>query len=300
MGAPPRRYIFLTVQLNNDPVWQIKLYGTRGSTPVCERGFQRYGGNTSCIYADLLTNDRSQGCIVFDAGTGIRQLGKELTDGTLPRVEEVFILLTHFHWDHIQGLPFFGPIYDPNQRISIFSPHKNITHVRLREIFEVQMQQEYFPVQLDHAGATFAFQTRSKQAAALLADGGVQLDFHLHRHPGGAFSYRLSSQGRSIVLCTDLEHGEAIDQDVVAFCTGADLLIHDAQYTEEELADHRGWGHSSFSQAITVARQAGVKQLLFTHHDPDHDDEQLARIEANCQAHFTDCRMAHDGMEVFI
>lgn len=144
--------------------WQVKLYGTRGSTPVCERGFQEYGGNTTCIYADLLTNDRSKGCIIFDAGTGIRRLGKDLSSGLLPRVDNIFLLLTHFHWDHIQGLPFFDPIYDVQQNISVFAPREEMSNLRLREIFEIQMQQEYFPVPLDMAGANFDFITKEKQA----------------------------------------------------------------------------------------------------------------------------------------
>ncbi|NJC25898.1 MBL fold metallo-hydrolase [Neolewinella antarctica] len=284
----------------SDPTWQIKLFGTRGSTPVCENGVQLHGGNTTCIYADLLTNDRSKGCIVFDAGTGIRRLGKELSDGTLPDVDSIFILLTHFHWDHIQGLPFFGPIYNPSQRICVFAPHEDMSDTRLQEIFELQMQEEYFPVQLDNAGAKFEFITLEKQTTSLLADGGVRLTYRLHNHPGGAFSYRLEANGKVIVICTDLEHGETIDEATVAFCRGADLLIHDAQYTDGELAEHRGWGHSSYSQAIEVAKRAGVAQLIFTHHDPDHDDDFLARTEKECQQIFSNCRMARDGMEILV
>lgn len=282
------------------PTWQIKLYGTRGSTPVCENGYQEYGGNTTCIYADLLTNDRSKGCIIFDAGTGIRRLGKEIASGVLPKVDNIFLIFTHFHWDHIQGLPFFDSIYAPGQYINVFAPREDMSDTRLREIFETQMQREYFPVQLDRAGADFKFLTKEKQAVSLLTDGGATLRYRLHNHPGGAFSYRLESNGKSVVICTDLEHGETIDEEVVEFCRGANLLIHDAQYTDEELKTHWGWGHSSYSQAIEVAKRAGVGKLLFTHHDPDHNDDFLSRVEKEYQAIFPNCRMARDGMEVLV
>ena len=282
------------------PTWLIKLYGTRGSTPVCESGYQKYGGNTTCIYADLLTNDRTKGCMIFDAGTGIRRLGKEMANGTLPKVENIFLIFTHFHWDHIQGLPFFDAIYSPNQDIKVFAPREDMNDIRLREIFETQMQQEYFPVQLSKAGATFDFLTRERQALSLLIKGTARLTYRLHNHPGGAFSYRMEHNGKSVVICTDLEHGETIDEEVVTFCQNADLLIHDAQYTTEELKTHRGWGHSSYAQAIEVARRAGVGELIFTHHDPDHDDDFLDRVEKECQAIFPNCRIARDGMEILV
>ncbi|HQU57387.1 MAG TPA: hypothetical protein PLG88_08145, partial [Chitinophagaceae bacterium] len=106
------------------PVWQIKFYGTRGSTPVCDKNFQEYGGDTTCIYLDLLTNDRSKMIVAFDAGTGIRKLGKDIALGKIPDTEFILLVFSHFHWDHIQGLPFFDPAYNPDKKIALFSPHK--------------------------------------------------------------------------------------------------------------------------------------------------------------------------------
>ena len=281
-------------------VWHLKCYGTRGSTPVSDPDYQQFGGNTSCIYADLLTNDRSKMIIVFDAGSGIRRLGKDIQTGVVPQVETIWLMFTHFHWDHIQGLPFFDPAYDPEQKIGLFAPHERMKEQELKQIFETQMQEEYFPVPFSKMGAEFRFATFRDYRSAISADGETELTYRLHQHPGGAFSYRLSAGGKSFVLCTDLEHGETLDSAVVEFCRGADLLIHDAQYTDEELTAHRGWGHSSYTQAMEVARRAGVGRLVFTHHDPDHDDAFLTAMEEKCQAVFPNCSMARDGMDIYI
>lgn len=286
--------------MKSQPVWQVKFYGVRGSTPVCEKGFQLFGGNTTCIYTDYLLNDRSKMIVVFDAGTGIRALGKDIINRKIPNTENIFLVFTHFHWDHIQGLPFFDPAYNPKQKISVVSPLKSMKVSRLKNIFEVQMQKEYFPVQLDKMGAEFQFFNTEEYKTHFKIEEHIQFTYRPHNHPGGAFSYRMEANGRSVVICTDLEHGESVDEKVVEFCRDADLLIHDAQYTDEELKSHRGWGHSSFSQAVEVAKLAHVKHLIFTHHDPDHDDEFLQEIESQYQRSFPNCAVAKEGMEMMV
>jgi ribonuclease BN (tRNA processing enzyme) len=119
-----------------------------------------------------------------------------------------------------------------------------------------------------------------------------------HNHPGGAYGYRIELEGKVLVFCTDVEHGKSIDKNVVKFSEGADLLIHDAQFTDEEIKDKRGWGHSSYSQAIEVAERANVKMLALTHHDPDHDDKFLKKMEKKCQKRFKDCFLAREKMEI--
>lgn len=285
---------------NPQPVFHIKLYGTRGSTPVCEPGFQKFGGNTTCIYADLLTNDRSKLIVIFDAGTGIRKLGQDILAGKLPDTENILLVFSHFHLDHIQGLPFFDPAYNPAKKIGIFSPHRELKKSDLHNIFATQMQKEYFPVQFDKMGAHIDFYTVEDYHAALNADSQVAITYQLHNHPGGAYSYRMESQGKSVAICTDLEHGRQIDPQTVEFCRDADLLIHDAQYTAAELEKHRGWGHSSYAQAMETAERAGVKQLVFTHHDPAHDDDFLLKKERYCREKFPNCIMGKDGAEFFI
>jgi phosphoribosyl 1,2-cyclic phosphodiesterase len=286
--------------MSDKPVWQIKFYGTRGSTPVCEPGFQLFGGNTTCIYTDLLINDRSKMIVVFDAGTGIRKLGKDIINGKIPNTETILLIFTHLHWDHIQGFPFFEPAYNPQQNIGIFYPKDELHINKLKQLFEVQMQKEYFPVQLENMGANFHFFNSEEYKAHFKIEDYVSITYREHKHPGGAFSYRFEAKGRSIVICTDLEHGETIDREVVDFCQGADLLIHDAQYSDEELSRHRGWGHSSFSQAIEVAELSNSKQLIITHHDPDHNDEFLIDIEKKCRQRFSNCMLAREGIDFLI
>lgn len=286
--------------MENQYTWHLKFYGTRGSTPVCESGFQIFGGNTTSIYVKSLLDKHKKSIGIIDAGTGIRKLGKEIAKGLIPNVDNIFILFTHFHWDHIQGLPFFEPAYKNDQKIIIFSPQRNMENAELKNIFEVQNQEEYFPIQLDKMGADFTFVTQREDLSSVRNEGGISFGYRLHNHPGGAFSYAFEENGKKVVVCTDLEHGEFLDMEVVEFCEGADLLVHDAQYTDEELKMHRGWGHSSYAQAIEVAKRAGVKQLIFTHHDPDHNDDFLHKMEIECQKKFPNCKIAKDGMEIFI
>ena len=256
---------------------KLKFYGTRGSIPICDAGFQQFGGNTTCLQITFTDTNR---IAIIDAGTGIRNLGRDLR-AIGHKQEQIVIAFTHFHWDHIQGFPFFAPAYDPGQKITLLTLGRDQTVSDLREIFEVQMQSEYFPVQLDHMGANFEFLQIADASKHFTGINNVQtmVTAQRHNHPGGAYSFRIERNGKVLVVCTDVEHGEQMDPRLVELARGADLLVHDAQYTAEELQKRRGWGHSSFDQAMQVAEMAGVKRLALTHHDPDHDDEFLQRIE---------------------
>ena len=144
-------------------------------------------------------------------------------------------------------------------------------------------------------GATFAF---LEPGGPTFENDDVRVTSYRHNHPGGAYTYRIESRGKVLVFCTDIEHGDRIDPNVVALSREADLLIHEAQYTPEELRHRKGWGHSSWGQAIEVAEQAGVKQLALTHHDPDHDDAFLLRVEEECQKHFPHVVLAREKMAI--
>ena len=271
---------------------KVKFYGTRGSIPVPEPQCMAFGGNTTCVRLTLSSGH----VVIFDAGTGIRQLGKDLIASSHEQFDSIPIVLSHTHWDHIQGFPFFRPAYDPHRNFLIAICGVDRVGDDLESLFKAQMQEEFFPVPLDQMGAKFAFwQPDLTEYTGELGNDWRPLR---HSHPGGAYSYRLREGDKTLVYCTDIEHGDELDERVVELARGADLLIHDAQYTPAELKDKRGWGHSSWEQAIEVAERAGVKQLAMVHHDPEHDDHFLASMEEECQREFAECFMAREGQEI--
>lgn len=270
---------------------RVKFYGTRGSIPVCEKGYQEFGGNTTCLRILFENGDIA----ILDAGSGIRNLGKDMLEAQHEQYENIHIGFTHFHWDHIQGFPFFSPAYDPRRNFTLSAIGKNRKVVDLKNIFQTQMQRQYFPVPLEKMGANLSFHQSEKDW--FLNENTMVMTME-HNHPGGAYGYRIEQEGKTLVFCTDIEHGEEIDPRVVAFAYKADLLIHDAQYTPEELKNRKGWGHSSWEQALQVAKLADVKLVALTHHDPDHDDEFLLQVEKQCQERFPQSFLAREGMEV--
>ena len=275
---------------------KLKFYGTRGSIPVCDVGFQQFGGNTTCFQITFTDTNR---IAIVDAGTGWRKLGKDLR-AIGHGQDQMPIAFTHFHWDHIQGFPFFAPAYDTKQKITILTVGQNQTVENLREVFEIPLQSHYFPIQLGLMGAQFDFLKieEASQHFTLTSSTPTKVTGQRHNHPGGAYSFRIERNGKVLVISTDVEHGEHIDMQLVELARGADLLVHDAQYTAEELPSHRGWGHSSYDQALQVAEMAGVKQLAITHHDPEHDDEFLLRMEQLCKERFAETVLAREGMEI--
>ncbi|HLX94019.1 MAG TPA: MBL fold metallo-hydrolase [Puia sp.] len=273
---------------------KVKFYGARGSLPVCRREFERYGGNTTCI---RLLREQANRVAIFDAGTGIRKLGKELMNEGLDQ-KLVNIAFSHFHWDHIQGFPFFAPAYKVGQRIGILAPGRKGKITDLKGIFSIPLQQEYFPVPLERMGASFEFYAYGEEET--IYGAYLKSISQHHIYPGGSYGFRVHDEGKSLVICTDIEHIDGIDQKIVEFARNADLLIHDGQFTTEEYTKFKGWGHSSWEQAVEVAVQANVKKLIITHHDPDHNDDFLDSLEIQCQKLFPNSLFAKEELEVVV
>lgn len=247
----------------------VDFWGVRGTVPSPGASTVRYGGNTPCV---SITFDGER-ILVLDAGTGIRRLGQWL--GTT--AHEIFIAITHRHWDHIEGFPFFGPIYERHRAIHLL-PVPGIADdwSLLRLIDGVHSAVDRDVLQARFSRAEEGLWRR-------LADCGIRVGMLANNHPGGATSFRIEHRGRSVVYMTDNEldppyaptssHGE-----IVEFCRGADLLIHDATYLESEMSTRRGWGHSTVGEACALASEAGVRRLALFHHDPDRSDAQLDAI----------------------
>ena len=272
----------------------IKFYGVRGSLPVSGKEFLKYGGNTTCI---RIFRENVNRIAIIDAGTGIRKLGKEIIKTGLHQ-NIINILFSHFHWDHIQGLPFFAPAYNHHQKIGILVMGKQREFKDLKEIFSLQMQKEYFPIGLETMGAQFEFLSYGDKETLYEANVTVTPQHHLFW--GGSYGLRIDDAAASLVVCTDIEHVDGIDENIVKLAMNADLLIHDGQYTSEEYQKHKGWGHSSWEQAVEVAIRAKVKKLIITHHDPDHDDDFLDSMEEECQKIFPASSFAKEGMEILV
>lgn len=260
---------------------RVQFWGTRGSIPKPGPSTARYGGNTSCIEVRSARGT----LVVIDCGTGAHSLGQNLMSSGASGLRG-HILISHTHWDHIQGIPFFAPLFVPGNQWDIYGP-KGLDQ-SLREALAGQMQYTYFPVTPDQFGATIRYHD--------LVEGTFNIDdikiiTHYLNHPALTLGYRLEADGATIVYCCDHEpfsrrlaggQEDIAGQDLrhAEFFKGADLLIHDAQYTAAEYPSKIGWGHSSVEYAVKLGQHALVKRLALTHHDPLRDDDSVDRILA--------------------
>jgi phosphoribosyl 1,2-cyclic phosphodiesterase len=256
----------------------VTFYGVRGSTPCpCEQN-QRYGGNTACVALE------SPGCepIVLDLGTGLRFWGDTLpADGSF----RGHALVTHLHWDHVQGLPFFVPVNRVGARFDIYGPAQE-TGLSLEEAFGEFMRHPYFPVGVGDLAGDFEFHVLDDGEFAV---GDAKVRSRQVPHVGSTNGYRIEMDGVSVAYIPDhqqpIDGGHEIADGVLELCDGVDLLIHDAQYTPTEFAAKAHWGHCTVEYAVHIAREAGVRRLALFHHDPYHDDDAVDEILDGARDH---------------
>jgi len=274
-------------------VAKLSFWGVRGSTPTVDRATWRYGGNTPCL--ELVAPDGSQ--FILDCGTGLRMLGNRWAQAYGGQSLEAHIFVTHYHWDHIQGIPFFAPLYAPQNRFHFYSfRSKFLGPDSLKQVFETQMAHPYFPVDLSAMSAAREFSEVS--GGDRLEINGTRITACWLNHPQGCLGFRFETSAGTVVYATDNEPGvPKLDWSLRELAEGADIFINDAQYTPEQLATTRkGWGHSSWLEGVKVAQEAGAGNLVLFHHDPDSNDKTVDGILRDARQKFESVWAASEGM----
>lgn len=274
--------------------FKIKFWGVRGSIPTPGKSTLKYGGNTSCVEIRFANGTH----FIMDAGSGIRELGKYLLRGKHPI--SAFIFISHFHWDHIQGLPFFHPAYNPDNNFTIIGSDDAV--IKLDQIISFQMDPTYFPVTIEDMQAKINFKSIKEQKFEVQ---GVKIETIYLNHPGYALGYRMNYNDKSLIYISDNEpynyHEisrvkirkkesksledifdsfiENKDERLIKFCKNADVLIHDTQFLPDEYLDKVNWGHSPYNYTVDLAIKSKVRRLILFHHDPDHNDKTIDSIE---------------------
>ncbi len=268
----------------------VRFWGVRGSIPTPSPANLKYGGNTPCVEV----RSSAGHLMILDAGSGLRPLGQSLTGPNGGEGHPILVFMTHYHWDHIQGFPFFEPLYSPDNSLVVYGFTSERTSVD-RALGE-QMANPYFPVDLSVLRAKVQYERIGEETREF---DGVRVSTRFLNHPQGALAYRIEDGKRVMVFATDHEHGkEPFDSNLRALAENADLLIYDAQYTPEEYQHKAGWGHSTWLEGVRLAREVGVKELILFHHDPGHSDFLIDSIVQEAREHFPNVHAAMEGMEV--
>ena len=264
----------------------IRFWGVRGSVAVSGTPWIRTGGNTTCVE---LEHDGHR--VVLDGGTGLPAMGRGLE---LPA--KLSLLFTHVHWDHIQGVPFFNPLFHPDSQITMYGASSD--EGTLHDALDAQMQPPQFPVGLDIFPAKIDFKEVDPKKSFDI--GPFKVSSTEMTHPQGVLVYRVEAGGKTVVFATDVEHGDRLDPRLLRFAEGADLLIHDAQYTDAEYPSRRGYGHSTWEQAVRAGLRTGADRVALFHHDPTRVDDQVAVIEHQARQLHAGAFAAREGETIHL
>jgi phosphoribosyl 1,2-cyclic phosphodiesterase len=277
------------------PSAKLSFWGVRGSTPTVDPATWRYGGNTPCL--ELIAPDGTQ--IILDCGTGLRMLGSRWAPPNAGRSPETHIFVTHYHLDHIQGIPFFAPFYAENNKFHFYSfRSKFLGRDSLKQVFETQMAVPYFPVDMSAMSAKRKFQEVAGGEEFSIGENKVTTRWL--NHPQGCLGFRIETSAGTVVYATDNEPGDAkLDASLRELAAGADIFINDAQYTPEQLATtRRGWGHSTWLEGAHLAREVNAKTLVLFHHDPDSTDRVVDGLLRHARDEFDSVFAASEGMMI--
>lgn len=273
---------------------RVKIWGCRGSIACPAPTHLKYGGNTTSLEVDV-GNQK----LLLDCGTGIRNLGQQIMKTDL---NHCHILLTHTHWDHINGFPFFVPAFDKRRHFDILAGHLG-DKGGVKKIFETQMDNPMFPVPLEAMQSKMVFSDFVAGEPLDLSPGSNKLKIRTGKlnHPNGATGYRIEHNGRAMCLITDTEHkpGQP-DENILQLIEGADLVIYDATYTEEEFPAKIGWGHSTWQEGIKLCRMAGAKRLGIFHHDPEHDDVFMDKLADDAAREWDGAFVIQENMDFLV
>lgn len=265
--------------------FKVTFWGVRGSRPVPGKEVLEYGGNTSCVFVEV-GNEK----IIIDAGSGISELGKTLETHSPMNLN---ILISHVHWDHIQGLPFFMPFYNPQNRFTIYGEKKQDRPFK-SQIANL-MSDPHFPINLSYI-------EKQVHVKDLVAGDSIPLNHEVEiksiasYHPNGSVAYAIHYKGKKLCYLVDYEHQDTLSEVLYEWVKDADLLIYDANFTEEEYVGKRGWGHSTWQEGVALSKKAHVKRLGLFHHDPNRSDEDLKSIELEAQKAFEEAFACREGL----
>ena len=271
--------------------FKVKFWGVRGSIACPGANHIQYGGNTSCIEVSC-GGER----LILDAGTGMRNLGHWLMR---KNTKHATILMSHTHWDHISGFPFFAPAFKEGYSFDVMAGHLG-NGLSIKDVFSGQMTHPFFPVPLEVMNAEMNYHD-------FKAGDSIDLSSRIHiktaplNHPDGATGYRIEHRGHSVCYVTDTEHvvGKP-DENILALIEGADLVIYDSTYTDKEFESKIGWGHSTWQEGIRLCKAANVKSLAIFHHDPDHEDRFLDQLEADAKTVWSAAFLARENARLNI